>query len=571
MNFREPVFIWKGSRQNTPQLIYINVGSNTKNRNRMKTSKNIVNEFLKQLTNNFASSKTLILNFTKPKIIELNNSGTTVIINENDFDNIKNKQFELIVGDLPFGLQTVEINTSSKLKVSKNWSYVLSSLRRLEIDGKAFFLIEPSILFSNKGKRFLQDLSLENYYINSVFELPEKLLYPETAFQPIIIGFEKVENKNLFIGEITENFNILLKNYSSQKTSENLSNGIITGKNKFNSFSQFKIETEINTLKTQYKDYSRYSLLDIATIKLTRTEFENQPNSIYIPKIGNSQVVSDIKETTLKHQNYFQVVLNENIVKAEFLALFYRSELGKLILKSLTSGSFIPNINKSEIESSYVAIPKLEEQNLIIITNQKLSELQETINQLKTELSLNPKNANVILEKFESIQSPLKQLSQEDLIYSLIRKGENKHIEFKETFSKSTDPKKPKYGQKDTEVEKASLKTIVGFLNAGGGTLLIGIADDGTVKGVEEDFYKSNDKYKLNFKNALNTKIGSEFYSLIDFELLTVGGKQILKVDCKQSFDPCFFDQKEFFVRTNPATDKLEGKKQADYIRNHFK
>ena len=116
--------------------------------------------------------------------------------------------------------------------------------------------------------------------------------------------------------------------------------------------------------------------------------------------------------------------------------MFYRSELGRLILESLTSGSFIPNINKADIETSFVAIPKLAEQNLLIIANQKLSELQETINQLKTELSLSPKNAGVVLDIFESIQSPLKQLSDEDQIFSLIRKGENKLIEFKETFSK---------------------------------------------------------------------------------------------------------------------------------------
>lgn len=532
----------------------------------MKSSRKIISEFLAIITKNLSSPKTLILNFTKPNILEIEISDSIEINNENEFENLKNNQFELIIGDLPFGLQSVEIETSSKLKVNKNWSYILSALRKLEVQGKAFFLVEPSILFSQQGKRFLKELSLEDYFVNSVFELPEKLLYPETAFQPIIIGFERNENQNLFIGEITAEYNVLIENFINSKNSDNLSLGIITEKSQFNSFSQFKIETEINNLKTQYKDYSRYSLKDISTINLTRTNFENIPNSIYIPKIGNSQVVSEIDKTTLKHQNYFQIVLNENIVKSEFLALFYRSELGILILKSLTSGSFIPNINKSDIESSYVAIPKLEEQNLIIVTNQKLSELQETINQLKTELSLNPKNANVILDKFESIQSPLKQLSNEDLVYSLIRKGENKHIEFKETFSKNI-----RTGQKDKEIEKSSLKNIVGFLNADGGTLLIGVADDGTVKGIEEDFYQSTDKYKLHFKNALTTKIGSEFFSLIDFELISIGGKQILKVDCKPSTDPCFFDQTEFFVRTNPATDKLEGKKQADYIKNHFK
>ena len=112
---------------------------------------------------------------------------------------------------------------------------------------------------------------------------------------------------------------------------------------------------------------------------------------------------------------------------------------------------------------------------------------------------------------------------------------------------------------------------MLGFLNANGGTLLIGVSDDGQVAGIEEDFFTSIDKYKLNFKNALNTKIGSEFYSLIDYDLYTVAGKLVLKVACKPSTDPCFYDQKEFYVRTNPATEKLEGKKQVDYIKARFK
>ena len=39
----------------------------------------------------------------------------------------------------------------------------------------------------------------------------------------------------------------------------------------------------------------------------------------------------------------------------------------------------------------------------------------------------------------------------------------------------------------------ATLKEIVGFLNAGGGSLLIGVSDDGHVLGIEQDgFLDSN-------------------------------------------------------------------------------
>ena len=56
---------------------------------------------------------------------------------------------------------------------------------------------------------------------------------------------------------------------------------------------------------------------------------------------------------------------------------------------------------------------------------------------------------------------PLEGLTTEDEILSLIRKGESKRVEFKETFSKNTHTQK-----RDKEIEKSSLKNIVGFLNS---------------------------------------------------------------------------------------------------------
>jgi len=47
-------------------------------------------------------------------------------------------------------------------------------------------------------------------------------------------------------------------------------------------------------------------------------------------------------------------------------------------------------------------------------------------------------------------------------------------------------------------------------------------------------------------------------------------GKLILKVDCDKSVSEVYVDSIDFYVRTNPATDKLEGPKLIEYIRNHF-
>lgn len=69
----------------------------------------------------------------------------------------------------------------------------------------------------------------------------------------------------------------------------------------------------------------------------------------------------------------------------------------------------------------------------------------------------------------------------------------------------------------------------------------------------------------------MNSKIGSEFYPLIDFDLFQVLDKQVLRVDCTLSQKACFYDGNEFYVRTNPATDKLEGRQLIEYVKRRFK
>jgi hypothetical protein len=53
--------------------------------------------------------------------------------------------------------------------------------------------------------------------------------------------------------------------------------------------------------------------------------------------------------------------------------------------------------------------------------------------------------------------------------------------------------------------------------------------------------------------------------------LVNVLGVDVLMVECGEASSPCFLDGNEFYVRTNPATDKLDGLKLVEYVRNHFK
>ena len=162
------------------------------------------------------------------------------------------------------------------------------------------------------------------------------------------------------------------------------------------------------------------------------------------------------------------------------------------------------------------------------------------------------------------------RLSASDEVLALVRGGESRTLEFKESLS--LDVRK---GTKESYIEKMALKTIAAFLNSQGGTLLVGVTDDGQIKGLHKEmesiFKGSRDDLLKHFKNILRRSIGETFYPLIDYDTVEVDGEPILRVDCRPSDKECFMDSTEFYVRTNPATDKLEGQKMIEYIKRRFK
>lgn len=152
-------------------------------------------------------------------------------------------------------------------------------------------------------------------------------------------------------------------------------------------------------------------------------------------------------------------------------------------------------------------------------------------------------------------------------IQDQIRGGESKTLEFKETLSWDVRTKR-----KEKWIEESVLKTMAAFMNSEGGQLFIGVDDKGTIVGVEQEvtkLYKTNDKFLLHLKDLYKAKIGGQFYPLINVELIEVENKEVARISCAKSDKEVFIGD-EFFVRTTPATDKLEGTQMLEYVRRRF-
>ena len=166
----------------------------------------------------------------------------------------------------------------------------------------------------------------------------------------------------------------------------------------------------------------------------------------------------------------------------------------------------------------------------------------------------------------------------EKLLKQTIDKGESKKIEFKESLSldvRQTENNSSYKPKKENYIELSVLKTIAGFLNSDGGELFIGVNDESKVFGIDTElkiFHKSSkDKMQLHLKTIIKENIGLSSSNFINSELKKVSGKEIIHITCRKSDEAVYIKDKDFYIRSGPSTDKLEGRELVKYTRSRFK
>lgn len=145
-------------------------------------------------------------------------------------------------------------------------------------------------------------------------------------------------------------------------------------------------------------------------------------------------------------------------------------------------------------------------------------------------------------------------------VRELIRAGEGARLELKSSARWNY-----RKGAGDKDVEAAIARAIAGFMNAGGGTLLLGVADDGEVLGLEKDFHtlrsKDRDGYERFLIDLVAKRLGTDACPLVHVLFHRVDGHEVCRVIVEGSPRPVFCadgDRSRFFLRTGNATRELD-------------
>ena len=184
---------------------------------------------------------------------------------------------------------------------------------------------------------------------------------------------------------------------------------------------------------------------------------------------------------------------------------------------------------------------------------------------LRARRELIAANLNLFLEDLISEDEPAGTRPLSDLIGM----GEGPNLEFKSTLQWDVVQDKQNKGLRD-----ASLKTVAAFMNAGGGTLLIGIEDSGQIFGLERDLSLlggSQDRFLQLINSLVADKIGVEYSPYVGSRLDSVDGKLICVIDVSTSPEPAFTSGpggREFHVRIGNTTRSLDPEDTLSYLQN---
>lgn len=295
----------------------------------------------------------------------------------------------------------------------------------------------------------------------------------------------------------------------------------------------------------------------------------------------------DRRKLYLYNKNDPPAVVNNScaIIRAgqqsDYIITYLRSEQGgsDFLQKAskATSGNFIPRVSikdLSEIEIPILPIEKLARLGDARIENastKQLLELQQELEAKNAEIEqLRSSHESVVRFYEDRLQAVKEQLATDSLI-NRIKHGETATLEFKSSLRFNIRANKM-----DKDIENSALKTIVALCNTKGGELLIGVADDRTILGIEHDGFPNEDKFQLHLRNLLMDRIVPSVAEFVEFSMVRLEDKTICHITCKQSkrqeiwLKPDKNAPELFYVRIGPSSTELQPRQALAYIKEHF-
>ncbi len=205
--------------------------------------------------------------------------------------------------------------------------------------------------------------------------------------------------------------------------------------------------------------------------------------------------------------------------------------------------------------------------------DETLWELENFEEFLKARRKLLANELNAFLSSLSNTEESDEKVS----ILDKILEGESNLLEFKSSFRWNY-----KEDNIDKKMEMVIMKSVSAFSNGDGGTLIIGVDDEGNVLGLDKDYHSLNgnkDEFELHLRNLLNNNFGKVF-STSNLKIIfhPIEDQEICEIQVGAGNKPLYLEiqenngqkQEKFYVRSGNTSQELGLSEISEYLNSRF-
>jgi hypothetical protein len=336
------------------------------------------------------------------------------------------EQFDLVASILPMGLRpTKPLNVSGEtgetveLRDDLGNLVMVSASLHLNPDGVGLFVVTPSFFFSERSvfRRF----GVLGLGVHAALALPSGTFAPYTNIPAYLLVVRRKPAARMFVAQLSgdKKTNLqVLDNLRYGREGGTLELGRLVDAASFTSLERIRTAERFGEAERRF-GAPAVKLGELATaINLGRFgesfAFEAQDNALFIPLIGNSEVVDSLGDLTLKKQNYAQLVIDQSRSNARFVARFLNSDFGRELREQSKTGAVIPKLNKQTLKELRLFVPGLQTQRRMLeiearmaVEQNALLGLQNELGELRRELWANPRTAASVEQRLSGLSKRL--------------------------------------------------------------------------------------------------------------------------------------------------------------------
>lgn len=160
--------------------------------------------------------------------------------------------------------------------------------------------------------------------------------------------------------------------------------------------------------------------------------------------------------------------------------------------------------------------------------------------------------ASAINDFLESLMAGEAQPTPDTMLATMISHGESEKLEFKSSLRWDYQT-----NAKNKVLESVIAKTIAGFMNSSGGTLLIGVGPGKEILGLQRDYSTmtaepNRDGFEQTLTHVVSKYLGKEYAPLVHVSFVDVDGEDVCWVRTDASPRPVYLEENghfRFYVR----------------------